>query len=161
MRQTIVLLITIAITYYFISWRNRRQVFQATDIDSYMAKLSEQAVSAAKHAYALKLNFELNSIEQVEQILAKLNAQHKENSFNDERLDSEALLWGAYVGETIKRVKSAQWRKDSHDIGENAFPLVYNGSTESFPCVWCYKRITNGPEENIWDKTQTLISTNT
>jgi len=39
--------------------------------------------------------------------------------------------------------------------GEKSYPLHWLGG-DSFPVGWCFKRIMNGPEDNVWDKFQVV-----
>lgn len=36
-------------------------------------------------------------------------------------------------------------------------PLVFGTQDEVYPCAWVYKRLTNGDEDNVVYKFQTLV----
>jgi hypothetical protein len=40
-------------------------------------------------------------------------------------------------------------------MGPDSFPIRWRGH-DSFPIGWCFKRLTNGPEDNVWRKLQVL-----
>ncbi len=117
-----------------------------------MAMLAGQAVEAARDVYETTLDFAPASVERVEGILARLHQEHTSRSFFPERLAGEANRWGAYVGEVARRVKGGEWQRDSAHVGAGAFPLVWGDQDEIYPCAWCFRRLTNGPEDNVWDK---------
>ena len=68
------------------------------------------------------------------------------------------MKWGGYVGEVIKRVRSAEWKLDSDVGGDGSLPIVYDDNGESFPVRWCYKRIVSGDEDNVWHKFTILVT---
>jgi hypothetical protein len=117
-----------------------------------MAILAMQAVEAARDAYDTNLDFAPDSVEHVEGILARLHQEHTTRPFFPERLAGEANRWGAYVGEVARRVKGGEWQRDSAHVGAGAYPLVWADQDEIYPCAWCFRRLTNGPEDNVWDK---------
>ena len=125
--------------------------------DAVMEQRAAEAVHRAENAMNLTLDYSPGSLPKVEKILTKLNIQHMEKPFSDERLRGESMLWGAYVGEVLRRHKGGHWEPDSEAAGEGSFPLHWEGH-ESFPCAWCYKRIANGPEDNVWLKYLALTS---
>jgi hypothetical protein len=51
-----------------------------------------------------------------------------------------------------RRVRGGEWRRDSTHAGANAHPLVFGEQNEVYPCAWCFRRITNGSEDNVWVK---------
>jgi hypothetical protein len=71
----------------------------------------------------------------------------------EQEIADAAHLWGAYIGEVIKRIHPAHWAKDSQVAGKDALPIIYddNGG-ESYPCAWVYHRLKNGEEDNVWIK---------
>jgi len=117
-----------------------------------MAELAAQAVHAAHDAYEVTLDYTVASVEHVESILAMLHEEHNARPFFPERMVAEANRWGAYVGEVARRVRGGEWQRDSAHVGANTFPLVFGEQNEIYPCAWCYRRITNGAEDNVWVK---------
>jgi hypothetical protein len=117
-----------------------------------MAALAAEAVQAAHDAYDVTLDYTEASVEHVEGILAKLHAEHRARLFFPERMIAEANRWGAYVDEVARRVRGGEWRRDSSHVGANAFPLVFGEQNEVCPCAWCYRRIRDGAEDNVWVK---------
>ena len=113
---------------------------------------AKQAVDTAARDFGVVLDDSPESVEHVEAILAKLHARHIGTPFDDVRLTKEALRWGGYVGEVIKTQREAEWALDSRVGGEGSLPIAYGDKSESFPVRWCYKRIVNGDEDNVWHK---------
>jgi hypothetical protein len=114
-----------------------------------MAELAAGAVQAAHDAYEMTLDYGVASVEQVERILARLHDEHRAHPFYPERIIAEANRWGAYVGEVARRVRGGEWQRDSVHVGANALPLVFGEQDEIYPCAWCFRRITNGTEDDV------------
>jgi hypothetical protein len=152
MTTTIVVLVVI-VTLLAAAWLHRRRSvpaqFQATD--EMMHYLASEAVDIAAKSYGMKLDYSTESIAQVEAILGKLHDEYVEKK-STEGLQGLAMAFGAYIGEAIKRsAPDARWGRDHPVAGEKSYPLHWLGG-DSFPCGWCYKRMVNGPEDNVWHK---------
>jgi len=120
-----------------------------------MAALADEAVSRARTEFQIALDFTPDSVGAVEELLGKLHARRAAGEMTDPRLHREAMTWGAYIGEVIRRLKGGHWQKDHPVVGSNRYPIHYEGH-ESFPVGWCGKRIVNGLEDNVWHKFQIL-----
>jgi hypothetical protein len=138
----------------FVLWdRGRtRQSLPERPVAEQMGELAAGAVEAARDAYEVVLDYGVPSVESVEGILGRLHEEHRAHPFFPERIAAEANRWGAYVGEVARRVRGGEWWRDSAHVGANTFPLVFGEQNEVYPCAWCYRRITNGPEDNVWVK---------
>jgi hypothetical protein len=120
-----------------------------------MAALADEAVSRACSEFQVTLDFGPESVDAVEQLLGKLHARRAAGELTDAQLHREAMTWGAYVGEVIRRLKGGHWEKNHHVAGPDTYPINYAGH-QSFPVGWCGKRILNGDEDNVWHKFQIL-----
>jgi hypothetical protein len=146
-------IVVLALALYSL-WDRRRVQQQAPQrtASQQMAEEALQAVQGAHDAFEVALDYSVASVELVEGILAKLHEEHRTRPFFPERMIGEANRWGAYVGEVARRVRGGEWQRDSAHVGANAFPLVFGEQNEIYPCAWCYRRITNGAEDNVWVK---------
>jgi hypothetical protein len=146
----LVAIVLVGLVLYTLWERGRvqPQVPQRTASEQ-MADLAAQAVQAAHDAYEATLDYSATSVEQVEGILATLHEEHRVHPFVPERMIAEANRWGAYVGEVARRMRGGEWQRDSAHVGANTFPLVFGEQNEIYPCAWCYRRITNGTEDNV------------
>ena len=117
--------------------------------------LATEAVRDAKESDHITLDYTPDSIRIVESILGKVHDQYVKNP---DSVSARGLgtAYGAYVGEVIRRSEiGAKWERDDPVAGEKSYPLHWGGRI-SFPMTWCYKRIVNGPEDNVWNKYASL-----
>jgi hypothetical protein len=124
------------------------------DFDYAMRHLAQRAVVLARAEHSLELDYSPASIERVEQILGKIGDSHLQKPMSERELSIVSARWGAYIGETMKRLRPGKWRRDSENIGANSMPVVFDSSNEAFPCSWAYKRIVDGPDDNVVFKFQ-------
>jgi hypothetical protein len=127
--------------------------FQSTQ--EMMAWLANEAVGIAKKNGIQGMDYSIGSIKEAEQALGKLHEEYLRTK-SEKGVEGLAVAFGAYVGECIRRESpGSHWERDHPIMGERSYPLYWKGG-ESFPCTWCYKRILNGPEDNICFKYQVL-----
>ncbi len=123
--------------------------------DEMMVYLAAEAVKDAEKENHITLDYSAQSIEKVEAVLSKIHEQYLKDK-SSIAVNGLAMAYGAYIGEVIKRTEpDAKWERDHPVAGEKSYPIRCRGG-ESFPCGWCYKRITNGPEDNVWHKYKVL-----
>lgn len=146
--------IIVCVILYVVLRRSGDPVPAFDSIDEKMQWLASQAVDMAKND-GVELDYSIDSIADVEEILSKLHEQYQARD-DDTGMKGLATAYGAYIGETIRRSEEDSiWAEDHEVAGPGSFPLRWRGG-DSFPIGWCYKRMKNGPEENVWHKYQIL-----
>ena len=134
------------------NFMGRRKI--RSDFDYAMQVISREAVKQARREYDTDLDFSADSIEQMEAILAKMHDAHLKAPMSEWELALLSLRWGAYIGEVMKRARPGKWQRDSEGAGPGTIPIVFAPGTEAFPRPWVYKRIADGPEEDVRFKFQ-------
>jgi hypothetical protein len=116
-----------------------------------MEYLATEAVKMADKNFSVKLDYSPNSIKQVEKVLGQLHDEYVRTK-PTEGVNGLAMAYGAYIGEVIRRNEpDVRWERSDGVGGENSYPLIWQGGS-SYVCAWCYRRITNGEEDNVWFK---------
>jgi len=125
--------------------------------DEFFQFMASEAVKDAEGKDHINLDYSVDSIEQVEEILGSLHEQFLKDpsSISTKGLGS---AYGAYIGEVIRRSEpGAKWERDDAIGGEKSYPIIWGpGHGHSYPMAWCYHRIVNGPEDNVWVKFRVL-----
>jgi hypothetical protein len=135
--------------------RRRPQMREGDDVQQGIVELSAEAVQMAMVDNGVPLDYSVDSVQRVEAILAALYDRQSKDALTLERRRYVAVRYGAYVGEVIRRKWGGHWEQDHAVAGPGSFPIKSQGH-ESFPIGWCFKRLTNGPEDNVWNKLQVL-----
>jgi len=138
--------------------------------------MSEVTANDMMEAYALdavdfgkkfeeNLDFSRESIERVERICTILFNAIPKNFFTklirrnptDEQKLQISKLFGGYIGEVMRKNFGGSWDiKNPFNQGNTV--LLTIGEMEMSPVAKVYKRLTNGPEDNVWHYFQVLES---
>ena len=124
-----------------------------------MAEHAQEAVANAEAVHGVHLDYTPESIEKVEGILAAIYSSSPRGlisrllgrGLSDDEAARLARMYGSYVGESLLRKWGGHWEKDHPVAGPGSYPITCRGH-QSFPLGWCYKRLRNGPEDNVWHK---------
>lgn len=150
----IVLLLYVAHLLYYNLYYSRLSQIEKLGVSRYMEKEADLAVRLAQDRFSITLDYSPESVEQVEQILSKIYASRQRNHSPEENLSSMSyFVWGAYIGEVIKKLKGGTWHEDPK-TPEITLQFELDGKQRiANPTFWCYQRVTKGrPEDNIWYK---------
>ena len=130
------------------------------NVEAMIQHLDRKAIEHGRMVYGIALAHSTKSIEQVEIILSRLHG-HFVLSKSLEGLFGLAMFYGAFVGEVIRRndLPHAYW---TGDASGRTFPSLrwharYGGDSIIFPMSWCYRRIIEGPANNISVKYQACV----
>ena len=118
--------------------------------DELIQSLSSEAVKDADSNSQIKLDYSVDSIKKVEQILGKLHEKY-EKSQSSISVTGLSAAYGAYIGEVIRKTgPGVHWERDSV-FGEKMYSLRWN-KVEVYPMNWCEKRIVDGEDDDVWMK---------
>lgn len=130
------------------SARASRVTFPTTD-DEMMVSAAEKAVARARSRYGVDLDFTIASLRGVEVVMARVHDEYRaEPQLID--VNSTAFVFGAYIGETIRRTQAAVWLKQEADF------VLHLKSAECKPVEWCVNRILRGEEANVAAKYEAM-----
>lgn len=126
-------------------------------IASVMQVYAQEAVDVAREQFQMTLDFSENSLEKVEEILAYLHNSLPKGIFgklsgrrpSQDEIWQMAKVWGGYVGEVIRWHWGGEWITETAAHPGTVITLRVFG-TDIFPPAKVYKRLVNGPEDNIW-----------
>lgn len=136
----------------YASFRRKNGSNLPKNLEKMIAEGAEKAVARARSRYEIALDYRTESIQKVEIVLAKV---HETYQAAPQLVDvnSMAFVFGAYIGETIrKNHPGCSWER-THD----SYPLQW-GEKTCVPMAWCTQRLTEGASENVWLKFQALQS---
>jgi hypothetical protein len=129
--------------------RDTKMEFKSTQAQ--MEYLASEAVKMADQNFGVKLDYSPDSVKQVEKVLGQLHDEYIRTKPTG-GVRGLAMAYGAYIGEVIRRNETdVRWERSDAVGGENSYPLIWRGGS-SYVCAWCFRRITNGDEDNVWFK---------
>jgi hypothetical protein len=154
--STVAVVLLVLATFFVWQIRDRRapkRQFNSTQ--QFIDFLASEAVKDAQKENHVNLDFTVDSVKSVERILGALHDVYMKapSSISVKGLSS---AYGAYIGEVIRRSEpGARWERDDDAGGEKSYPIIW-GPGHSYPMAWCYRRIVNGEEDNVWVKYSVL-----
>ena len=107
------------------------------------------AVDFTNQNFKKQLNFSEDSIKDVEECLDALSRTRAQYKPTNEQLYNTAKMYAGYIGQVIKLKWGGDWRDESEYSLENGPALKINDQ-QLFLVSKIYRRIVNGPEDNIW-----------
>ena len=118
--------------------------------DEFVQWLATEAVKDAGEQNHVKLDYSVESIKNVEQILSTLHNQYTKDP-STISVKGLGFAYGAYIGEVIRRTEpGAHWQRDD-EMGDQSYPIIWGPNAgHSYPMAWCYRRILNGDDDNVW-----------
>lgn len=104
---------------------------------------AQGAVKNAKMTWDESLDFSDSSLDAIERILSALHTRHKAEA-SEENATVESQMWGAYLGEVIRRRFGGQWSM----AADGRYQLALAGWT-AYPVDKVRKRIIDGSMDNV------------
>jgi hypothetical protein len=128
-------------------------------LDELMRNQAQVAVEFSAQVFGVTLDYSEASIEQVEKILGKLyDSIPKETSDSivkksptpQEILNKVSMAMGGYIGEVLKRQWGGKWKQNSPLKPDQKLLTLETVGIDVWPHMKVEKRLTNGPEDNVW-----------
>ncbi|MCA9428707.1 MAG: hypothetical protein KC994_26755 [Candidatus Omnitrophica bacterium] len=125
-----------------------------------MEAYSHDAVDLAQEYCGETLDFSEESIETVEWCLGRFHESIPKGFFGNlfrrgpstEEIEIVARVFGGYIGEVYRKHHGGEWILDDSIPGATG-PIVtlhQSNGGKFFPTMKVYKRLTAGPEDNVW-----------
>lgn len=129
----------------------------ADNIEQDHKKCVSAAIEIAENDYDADLDFSNKSIDEIERILGDIFKQTGGTNISKRELVILSMIFGSYIAEVVERnFDGGRLEKDHPQVGQDSYPY-YLGPSVFFPINWCYKRLTNGEEDNVSDKYEAFV----
>ena len=125
------------------------------DISAMMLAFADEAVKMAREGFETELDFSESSLQQVEQILSHLCNEMPESA-GESAVDEMSKVWGGYLGEVVRRRWGGERTIDYYPGGQYLIITLNVNGSRLFPSMKVNRRLTEGPQENVWDFYKTV-----
>jgi hypothetical protein len=126
-------------------------------ISEMMQGYADDAVRLAPE-FGGSLDYSEASLTELERILTAIQAQQpvtpaapSDNNGAKAQLDSTSRVWGAYFGETIRRLWGGEWGVETYPGTTAPVVSVDCSGAKIFPVMKIYRCLTLGTSENVLD----------
>jgi hypothetical protein len=123
--------------------RKRLESANYSDLGEMMGGYAQSAVDLARKEFRQDLDFSAESIDGLDEILVLVGESPELD------VDFEVRLWGAYLGEVLRRRYAGGWEMTQYPGGAVAVPAVDVRGSRLFPLMKVYRRLTVGEEEDL------------
>lgn len=103
--------------------------------------LTSQAVSVARDRYNVNLDLSMNSLPKFSALIDQARQIYESASVSEQGLDHTVEVWGAYLGETLRRNRRGMWKIDPEQTGDRRVYLA-TGNIRIHPFEQVRQRIT-------------------
>jgi len=133
-------------------------VAEKQEIAEMMQGYATQAVALARE-FKITLDYSENSLQKVEGLLNQLHDELNQWSMGksspepeptQQQVDEMARIWGAYLGEVVRRRFGGEWTIESYPGGDFLIVALNVGGSRLFPSMKVHKRLTEGASDNLW-----------
>ncbi len=115
-----------------------------------MSDTADDAIRIAKEEFDIELDFSAQSISKVDLSLQSFVNIYKDQALEDKAVFTICNLFGAYVGETFRRIHGGAWIYDDADKDAPNVFLSLGNSTFAFAGI-CYECLVNSSEVSVED----------
>ncbi len=131
--------------------RTSKRGLNAKELDDMMIKLANAGIESAREVDGIALDYSEESVAKVDEILARVASEVTKGKRDQQSANAVSLMFGAYVGETIRRnwAAKARWDTNHPSLGPNTFPLYLTGTNAIFPVGWCHKRLLDAKSDSV------------
>jgi hypothetical protein len=123
--------------------RKRLESMSFPDLGAMMEGYAQAAADLARTDFGQRLDFTAESIDSLDDILVRIGESPELD------IDFEVRLWGAYLGEVLRRRYAGSWEMTQYPGGVAAVPAVDLRGSRLFPLMKVYRRLTEGDEEDL------------
>jgi hypothetical protein len=120
-------------------------------LDAMMAAYAGEAVNRAAEK-GERLDYSEASLARVERCLdtmAKPSGRDQAQQENAGGLDYQSRLWGAYLGEVVRKHYGGTWQMSQYPGSALAVPAIDVRGSHLYPTMKVFRRLTMGESENI------------
>lgn len=123
---------------------------QQQELHTLMQQSAQDAVNYAAEQQQIALDFSLESLSQVDQLLSQLHDDQQAKAHSSELIFTLCNIFGAYVGEVFIRHVGGTWQNNTQD---NTAPyLAVNFGEREFPFASvCYHKIVTDNSISLQD----------
>lgn len=109
-------------------------------LDTLMRETSQDAVANLKEQLDITLDFTPDSIEHIDTVIHHYLDTFKAEALEDKNVFTLCHMFGAYVGETFRRLAGGEWYYDQSDESAPIMLLQYRDKSFAFAGI-CYERL--------------------
>lgn len=122
-----------------------------------MKDSANDAVTIANEEFAIALDYSKGSIYLVDEILLSYLKKYQDIALDDKAVFTICNIYGAYVGETFKKLAGGEWYYDESKADAPALYLIIGEHSFAFAGI-CYQRLVNNGDMTVLEYFEQALS---
>lgn len=118
------------------------------ELEELMSDSADNAVKTAQAEFNTPLDFTAQSIATVDDLLLAFIEKYQEKALEEKAVFTICNIFGAYVGETVRRYVKGTWIYDESNPQAPYMLLAVESNTYAFAGI-CYERLVNDKSVSV------------
>ena len=118
------------------------------ELEQLMIDSAQDAVNTALEEFDITLDYSPESIAIIDDILLSFIDKYHDKALEDEAVFTICNIFGAYVGETLKRIVGGTWFYDQSNADAPYVLLEIGDKSYAFAGI-CYERLVNDSQVSV------------
>jgi hypothetical protein len=117
-------------------------------LNQLMRDSANDAITTSQEEFNVQLDYSVDSIAQVDQIILQFLENYKEQALEDKAVFTICNIYGAYIGETFRKLAGGQWQYNIENEDAPTIMLIFNDKSFAFAGI-CYERLVNNSKISV------------
>lgn len=117
-------------------------------LNQLMRESADDAIKTTREEFAIELDFSPESIASVDTVISKFLDTYNDQALEDKAVFTICNIYGAYIGETFRKLAGGQWQYNLQDEEAPSIMLMYQEKTFAFAGI-CYERLVNDSSVSV------------
>ena len=117
-------------------------------LNQLMRESAEDAIRTSREEFDIALDFSPDSIALVDTVILKFLDTYNEQALEDKAVFTLCNIYGAYIGETFRKLAGGQWQYNLQHEEAPSIMLMYQEKTFAFAGI-CYERLVNDSNVSV------------
>ncbi len=117
-------------------------------LNQLMRESADDAIKTSREEFAIELDFTPESIALVDTVILKFLDTYNDQALEDKAVFTICNIYGAYIGETFRKLAGGQWQYNLQDEEAPSIMLMYQEKTFAFAGI-CYERLVNDSSVSV------------
>lgn len=117
-------------------------------LNQLMRESADDAITTSREEFAIELDFSPESIALVDTLILKFLDTYNDQALEDKAVFTICNIYGAYIGETFRKLAGGQWQYNLQDEEAPSIMLMYQEKTFAFAGI-CYERLVNDSSVSV------------
>ncbi|MEQ3653593.1 MAG: hypothetical protein ABNH33_09740, partial [Glaciecola sp.] len=117
-------------------------------LNQLMRDSANDAITTSQEEFNVQLDYSVDSVAQVDQIILQFLENYKEQALEDKAVFTICNIYGAYIGETFRKLAGGQWQYNIENEDAPTIMLIFNDKSFAFAGI-CYERLVNNSKISV------------